>query len=185
MRTDLDLETIVPQAELGVDSQVLMSFICPCCHQRLNVPTSLAGVAGPCPACSHVIRAPRTLAPAPPFSQQFDESTTEVVLPNMAQEDLEQLPEVTAGFSAVHRIAAPSADRLDDSWRERVKRERKQSKRRRRRHRFIQKLLRSPLTHKLRKIGIVFLSVVLIATIYLIFINHKGGGILLRKWFGH
>jgi len=42
----------------------LLHFICPACRAKLNVPASLAGVAGPCPRCGTQIQAPLQPLPA-------------------------------------------------------------------------------------------------------------------------
>jgi hypothetical protein len=42
-----------------------LTFICPRCQIRLNVPASMAGVTGPCPGCREQITAPRLFMPLP------------------------------------------------------------------------------------------------------------------------
>jgi hypothetical protein len=41
-----------------------LTFSCPRCQIRLNVPASMAGVSGPCPSCREQITAPRKVDPA-------------------------------------------------------------------------------------------------------------------------
>lgn len=41
-----------------------LTFSCPRCQIRLNVPAAMAGVTGPCPSCREQITAPRKVVPA-------------------------------------------------------------------------------------------------------------------------
>ena len=45
-----------------------ITFLCPACSVKLTVPSSLAGVTGPCPTCRTLIQAPY---PAPVLAQPF------------------------------------------------------------------------------------------------------------------
>lgn len=52
-----------------------ISFICPHCSTRLDVPAELAGVTGPCPSCNTTITAPAT-STKPPVPEHFPPVTS-------------------------------------------------------------------------------------------------------------
>ena len=171
----------------------LMSFLCPCCHHRLNVSSGLAGIAGPCPVCAKVIRAPQP-APAVPIVNPYTQVTTsEIVLPDLEPLPLPQArpqslaPSVNAvGDSGIgfRRIAPVPTDGLDDSWRDRHERERKQSRKRHRRDQLIANLFESPRAKRMQKVGLTVISVVLAVTMLALYVNHRTGGVFLRNIFG-
>lgn len=171
----------------------MLSFLCPCCHQRLAVSSALAGIAGPCPACARVIRAPHANEVSPlvigsqpitdgqggPANGAWDSTGSAAEEPEVPRYAAGEL-----GFRAVMRIAPIPAEGLDDSWRERHQRDSKLSRRRRRRHRFIENLVESRTSRKLQRIGILLLSGILGVTIMVLYLNRRSGGALLEKVFG-
>jgi hypothetical protein len=106
-------------------------------------------------------------------------------LPDHAPRATAESNDFRGGFSAVKRIAPPPAEGLDHSWRKKVERDRRQSRKRRRRNRLVAKLIESPLALRVRKIGLVVISVVLVVTIYFLFINPRVGRTLIDKLFGN
>jgi hypothetical protein len=130
---------------------------------------------------------------------RYEVSTSEIVLPATDDHLADQSPPLPVplstsaattttqsggNFNAVKRIAPPPLERLDDSWRMKVERDRKLSKKRHRRERFMERLLLSSAASKFRKVGIAVISCILVATFFLLFINHRLGGVLLKSVFG-
>ena len=87
-------------------------------------------------------------------------------------------------FNAVMRIPPSPAERLDDSWRERHARERKQSRKRQRRTRMIENLFESKRGKRLQKIGIASLGSILALTMLVLYLNQRSGGALIDRVFG-
>ncbi len=80
-------------------------------------------------------------------------------------------------------IAQPLGE--DDSWREKVKRERKISRRRHRMERLVQSFSNSPRVRKMKQIGIVVIVVTLVLTMGVLYLNRRSGGKLLQGVFGN
>ena len=187
--SNLDLE---PTQQNTTAAQGLMSFLCPCCGQRLNVPIHLAGIAGPCPACENVIRAPQVEAYQRATAAAPLVSTSEIIVsdsgaawdaPDEAPAD--EVPVVRSRIGDVRRIAAPPEEELDDSWREKVARERRQTRKRVRRTRRIEAFLASHTARRIQRVGTIAIVAILGATMLILYLNNRSGGALLRKVFGH
>ena len=178
------------QSKASVAGAEVLGFLCPCCHQRLNVPATFAGIAGPCPACAEVIRAPVPELVHPKVTGNQEVTAGHAALPAVDQdhgENHDQAPRGRpggSGFNAVLKIESLSADDLDDSWRERHQRGRKQSRRRRRRTRIVRDLLGSNAAERTQKVCMVVIGAILIITVVGIYFNHRSGGRLFEKLFG-
>ena len=61
----------------------MISFVCPECGVQLRVPATMAGIQGPCPACSALITAPHPepQVPVGPASASVEGSTTKAAPP--------------------------------------------------------------------------------------------------------
>ena len=184
---EVDLERISP-------AESLIGFLCPVCEQRLNVPASLAGVAGPCPWCQRMIRAPQAPVRRPSGEVELVESFTRGSgvghrFSQWQPEEADPKPRrmVAPGgapqsFYATKRIAPTPVEGLDDSWRKKVERRRKQSRKRRLRNR----LLGSAIVRcePARRIGTLVILGILALTVGLLYLNHRSGGQLLGGGFG-
>ena len=194
-------ETPAPQPQQP-PLQGLISFLCPLCHERLNVPNDFAGVAAACPACSELIRAPRETA-QPSVSSQMRVTGSENSLTSEGQGLSSRLsgnsaltttplvqpatmlsPSYGSGFSAVKKIEAPESDALDESWRAKVERDKKKSRRRHSRDRWLEMAVNSPQGEKIQRIGIILITTILVITIGGLYLNRRSGGELFRKLFG-
>ena len=156
----------------------LLSFLCPYCDQRLNVPAALAGVAGPCPSCSEVIRAPQGGQVLQMVAGRRPPTTSEVVVSAPTEKSVDEPvrgPVARARGSAgagepcfkrpAQNRARPPAENLDRSWRERYKRERMQSRKRHRRLRFFENLLESDRSKKMQRICLALIAGILVLTV--------------------
>lgn len=180
----------------------MISFLCPQCIVRLNVLIELAGIVGPCPVCAQLIKAPRGQSKSA-VSRQVNDTTSQTCLPNIAQErganenerisrreiirsgsGSSVLVNHGAGFSAVNKIEAIKTDGLDDSWKEKVARERKQLRMRRRRDRWLESLVMSPRARKLQKISIIVITAIPVLTMGALYMNYRSGGALFKRLFG-
>lgn len=184
---EVDFERISP-------AESLIGFLCPVCEQRLNVPASLAGVAGPCPSCQRVIRAPQAPVKRSAGKIELVECFTRGSggghgFSQWQNEEPDPKPRrlVAAGgapqsFYATKRIAPTPVEGLDDSWRKKVERRRKQSRKRRLRNR----LLRSRIVRgePARRIGTLVILGILALTVGLIYLNHRSGGQILGGGLG-
>jgi hypothetical protein len=178
---DVELQRSTP-------AEALMSFLCPVCEQRLNVPACLAGVAGPCPSCQRVIRAPQF----PKLALTDDLGNW---MPNAGENGSTDLNEVAdvpreqsspvlgsaPSFCATKRIAPPPPDGMDDSWRKKVERNRKQSRKRRRRNRWLRNFIGGKT---FQKVGTLLILGILAVTVGILYMNHRSGGQLFSGRVG-
>ena len=184
--TGLDLDH-----QSNAQAEALVSFLCPLCERRLNVPTRLAGIAGPCPSCQNINRAPRVHLGPPIIQPGFVPSGSEQM---QALADLGGVESPTVEenrvfptdpairFNATKRIPPTPAEGLDDTWREKVERQRKRSRTRRRRKQVLQHCLGRGKAS--RKLGIFLILGILGLTICVLYLNHRSGGQLFGGGMG-
>ena len=177
--TELDLV----QRRANPQAERLVSFLCPLCERRLNVPSHLAGVAGPCPACQKMIRAPQVPLVVPAVQSAFPPADEDTIESQTEAEPPVQTRQPTVPFYATKRILPTPADGLDDSWREKVERRRERSRKRRRRMRFLNGFAARAAAP--RKIGICVLLGILALTIGFLYLNHQSGGRLMNSGSGY
>lgn len=124
-----------------------LSFLCPRCRAQLSVPANLAGVEGPCPSCFESIRAPilEALYSEEPVLPELHQ--LEVSFPPAREQALNSIPHLprnsppdpefnTAAqqerFFRARLAIPPQEDPLDDTWKDRHRHQRRQTRRSRR-----------------------------------------------------
>ncbi len=161
-----------------------LHFLCPCCRAELSVPPGLAGVEGPCPSCFGKIVAPvpgisgatPALLPIealqfPPLRECDPEPILIPHLPRSAPGDPDfSLTTPERNFTA--RLAIPPQEEpLDESWKDRCRSQRRQTRRARKVEEVAHHLLNSR-GFQIARVILIMLSGAMLVWLFQYLQNH-------------
>lgn len=168
----------------------ILRFHCPSCRAELSVPATLAGIEGPCPSCSATIQAPLPEAlyePAPVIFRHLAAaaSSAKMVFPEGREPGIPPIPKpVRAAADGMGipqspeknfqaRMGIPRQDEsLDDSWKDRHRDIRRQTRRVRRVEKAAQSFLDSR-GFQFARVALILLSGAMLAWLFQYLRTHQ------------